>query len=213
MILKFKREIITIILIICMLFTISAISAADSSTDAVSATNATVEAASEDVDSDNNLAMENDVESLGDGESSEVGTFSQLGDLVNSVTINPYDTVYLENDYVYSDSDTSTSISLSKHMTIDGKGHKIDAKGKARIFTLTSGYNIIFKNITFCNGYGTWGGAISCNNKVANGPARQLKTIFILLILPLLVIRLIQIIIKMVVQHILIQIVLLMVYK
>ncbi|WP_298521426.1 Ig-like domain repeat protein [uncultured Methanobrevibacter sp.] len=165
---KFKREIIAIVLIICMLFTISAISAADSTTDVVSVTNDSVEAVSEDVANDN-LAMKNDVEILKDG---EVGTFNELSENLTSSSISAYDTVYLNKDYVYSDTDTITSgITISKHMTIDGQGHKIDAKGKTKIFTLTSGYNIIFKNITFCNGYGKWGGAISCSNKAANGPA------------------------------------------
>ena len=45
---KFKREIIAIMLIICMLFTISAISAADSGEDTIGVANNTVEATSQD---------------------------------------------------------------------------------------------------------------------------------------------------------------------
>ena len=62
MILKFKKEIIAIILIICMLFTVSAISAADSNIESVSATNSTVEVMGVDLANDKNLAMENDGE-------------------------------------------------------------------------------------------------------------------------------------------------------
>lgn len=65
MILKFKREIMAIILIICMLFTISAVSAADSSQDTIKATNASVEATGANIAMDKNLATENDGEILG----------------------------------------------------------------------------------------------------------------------------------------------------
>ena len=61
-----------------MLFTISAISAADSTTDAVGVTNVTVEAASEGVANDDNLATENNVESLGEGEGSLMDLSDEL---------------------------------------------------------------------------------------------------------------------------------------
>ena len=168
MILKFKREIIAILLIICMLFTISVVSAADSSTDAVSATNATVEAASEDVANDNNLATENDVESLGEGESSEVGTFADLKsdlDITNAVA---YSTILLNRSYKFTDSVDANGLTISKSITIDGQGHTIDANEKNRVFYITTkGVNVVLKNIIFINGKASQGGAISSSTSTS----------------------------------------------
>ncbi|MBQ2653992.1 MAG: right-handed parallel beta-helix repeat-containing protein, partial [Methanobrevibacter sp.] len=153
---KFKREIIAIILIICMLFTISAISAADSSTGAVSATNVTVEAASDGVANDNNLATENNVEILGEGE----GSFIDLSDELSGKS-----EYKLERDYVYNiatDTGLSDGIVISNSITIDGQGHTIDAKGQSRIFYMytSDSIDVTLKNITFVNGKSTWGGAL-----------------------------------------------------
>ena len=178
MILKFKRKIIAIILIICMLFTISAISAADGTTDAVSTTNATVEAVSEDVANDNNLAMENDVESLGE---TDDGSFTALNTRISGAT----SIVTLENDYEYATTDSGTAgIAISSAITVDGQGHIIDAKGSSRIFSVSVS-NVILKNIIFKNAfYSGNGGAIydstnditieNCtfiNNEATNGGA------------------------------------------
>ena len=93
---KFKREIIAIILIICMLFTISAISAADSNTTAVSAVNESVKVSSIDIAGDNNLAKSNgDVEILGEPDNGSLVAFQKKFSTVQSG-----DTVYLENDYI-----------------------------------------------------------------------------------------------------------------
>ena len=148
---KFKREIIAIILIICMLFTISAISAADSTTDAVGVTNVTVEAASEGVANDDNLATENNVESLGEGET-DAGTYIALRTKINSASEGS--TVYLENNYTFSDIARTSGIQIPYGMIIDGKGHSIDAQGKGRIFLtyLDGDHDVIFKNIIFLNG-------------------------------------------------------------
>ena len=114
-----------------MLFTISAISAADSNTTAVSAVNESVKVSSIDIAGDNNLAKSNgDVEILGEPDD---GSFAALNTKISGATVES--TVYLENDYKYSDSDSGTGgISIEKSLTIDGQGHIIDANGKSRIF-------------------------------------------------------------------------------
>ena len=163
MILKFKREIIAIILIICMLFTISAISAADCSTDTVSVTNVTVNAASGDVANDNNLATENDGKILA---VADAGDITALRNKIAAVDAEG--TVYLENDY-----SIAGYASISKSITIDGQGHTIDGKGSYRAFYMsTSGINVVFKNITFtnCKATSSGGGAIwsSTSNKASS---------------------------------------------
>ncbi len=169
MILKFKREIIAIILIICMLFTISAISAADSTTDAVSVTNESVEAASEDVANDNNLAMENDVESLGADDDS----FTALNKKINVdeassnyITLGHNYTCAGTSDVITSYNSNTKGICINRDLTIDGQGYTIDAAGNSRIFYFkNTTLSITLKNIHFKNGYDTHGGAFYASTK------------------------------------------------
>ena len=85
-------------------------------------------------------------------------TFKNLADLINDAS--PGDILELDKDYQNDGSVSSDGITISKAITIDGKGHTLDAKGKSRIFRLSAD-NIILKNITFINGYSTEsGGAI-----------------------------------------------------
>ncbi|MEE1128713.1 MAG: hypothetical protein UHW99_01895, partial [Methanobrevibacter sp.] len=150
----FKKEIITILLIICVLFTISAISAADSGDEAVSVANDTVKVTGVNVNSENNLQKSNDdVEILGD---TDDGSFAALQTKVSGAS----GTVPLENDYEYKDTDNGNQgIFIMSAITIDGQGHTIDAKGKSAIFVAQAS-NVVFKNITFKNGNSSYGGAI-----------------------------------------------------
>ena len=142
-----------------MLFTISAISAADSNTTAVSAVNESVKVSSIDIAGDNNLAKSNgDVEILGEPDD---GSFAALNTKISGATVES--TVYLENDYKYSDSDSGTGgISIEKSLTIDGQGHIIDANGKSRIFkcAIYGDVDVTLKNIIFVNGVADYGGAV-----------------------------------------------------
>ena len=153
---KFKKQIIAIILIICMLFTIHAISAADNSTDVISVTNSTVKAVNVDV-ANNNLAMENDVESLGE---TDGGNFTDLNTAINGDST--LSIIYLDKDYLFdssTDSSYTSGIRITRSLTIEGNGHIIDANGKACIIESLS--SITLKNITFKNAYSTSsGGAV-----------------------------------------------------
>ena len=148
-----------------MIFTISAISAADSSTDAVGAVNSTVEVKSVDND-DDSLGMQDDVESLGDGET-DGGTFAELSEKIT----NPSGTtVDLWNNYTFDASSSVITISTD-NLVIDGHGvTTIDAKRYSSIFNVVAS-GVIIKNIKFINGYSTdsdTGGAISSTQKSVN---------------------------------------------
>ena len=163
MILKLKKEIIAIILIICMLFTVSAISAADSNIESVSATNSTVEVMGVDLANDKNLAMENNVESLGETDAGDItALISKISAAGEGVP------VYLENNY-----SVTGYATISQSITVDGQGHTIDGNGNYRAFYMnTAGINVIFKNIKFtnCKSKSSGGGAIyaSSSNKASS---------------------------------------------
>ncbi|MDR3062818.1 MAG: hypothetical protein LBU40_01600, partial [Methanobrevibacter sp.] len=74
------------------------------------------------------------------------------------------ETIFLENG-VYS-GENNTGISINKDLTISGKGSNvvIDAKGKSRIFAISSdthaSYKVTLKNLKLINGNEQYGGAI-----------------------------------------------------
>ena len=88
---------------------------------------------------------END-ESISEG---DVGNFTELKDSISAVGSGS--TLKLTKDYECEDGFDSNGIGINKTLIIDGQGHKIDAKGKSRIFLIMTD-NIILKNITFANG-------------------------------------------------------------
>ena len=95
------------------------------------------------------------------------GSFNDLKNLIDNAEGS---TVTLQTNYSYYDSDISLrhGITINRDLTIDGNGYTIDGSGKARIFHVTSG-TVIFKNITFINGYtdeNGYGGAIWAENNV-----------------------------------------------
>ena len=166
-----------IALILLVILSVSAVSAADDQTnDIISADDNEElildETIDEDVSSANNnyddeLILEDNDDELISSENEEPlsgpddGTFQALQNKVNAGSDS---TIILENDYECEDGFNSAGIQIAtstKNLTIDGKGHKIDAKGKARIFRI-NWYceNVVFKNITFLNGATSDGGAI-----------------------------------------------------
>ena len=170
---KFKREIIAIMLIICMLFTISAISAADSGEDTIGVANDTVEVSSQDYSMESNddveiLSTEDEVAIL---EATDDGSFKALQSKIWAGKR----TVYLENDYEYDASkDSGYWGMICYSMTINGQNHKIDAKGSSNIFEIIKYYDdvpvtqVVFRDIVFMNADSSYyggGGAINvkCN--------------------------------------------------
>ncbi len=78
--------------------------------------------------------------------SSFTGNFNELQNIINKA--NNGATIYLSKDYK-----GSGEIDIFKDITIDGKGHTIDASGKSRIFFADGDNYVILKNINFKNGY------------------------------------------------------------
>ena len=65
-------------------------------------------------------------------------TLSDLNDLINN---NTNDTIALDKDYTFNstvDSDLTEGIWIDRPLTINGNGHTIDAKGKARVFNVVA---------------------------------------------------------------------------
>ena len=56
--------------------------------------------------------------------------------------------------------DFTNGITINKDITIDGKGHTIDAKNLGRIFSIGEGFTVTLTNTTLINGKATEGGAI-----------------------------------------------------
>ena len=56
--------------------------------------------------------------------------------------------------------DFTNGIIINKDITIDGKGHTIDAKNLGRIFSIGEGFTVTLTNTTLINGRATEGGAI-----------------------------------------------------
>ena len=76
-------------------------------------------------------------------------------------------TITLDYDYYCYDINQNyvNGILINKSMTIDGQGHKINANYKMRIFQVTNGANVTFKNITFLNAATTGTGGAIWNNE------------------------------------------------
>ena len=139
-----------------MLFMVSAVCAVDSEIQAISAQNSTDTVVS--TANDDNLKMNDANEVLAE---TDDGSFAALNTKISGATAGS--TVYLENDYEYSSSDTITSgIFIDKNLIIDGQGHKIDAKQKSRIFDCSpyAVVDVTLKNIIFLNGKADYGGAL-----------------------------------------------------
>ena len=77
------------------------------------------------------------------------GTFTALQNRINGAAEDSE--ITLENDYAYDEGFDILGITVDKSLTIDGKGHRIDGKGKSRIFNI-SAENVVLKNISFVNG-------------------------------------------------------------
>ena len=86
-------------------------------------------------------------------------TFADLRSQISKASSG--DTIVLDSNYVYNSGFTNNGITIDKTLTIDGKGHTLNAKKSGRIFSIAAS-NVVLKNIIFTNGYKDDGaGAIS----------------------------------------------------
>ena len=104
---------------------------------------------------DDSIIEVDDVQAIGENENEEIvsegnaGTFSDLRQMIRGAGDDA--TITLDKDY---EADDSGYIDFSySRLVIDGKGHKLDAKNKTRIF-IVRGSNVTIKNMTFANAKG-----------------------------------------------------------
>ena len=77
----------------------------------------------------------------------------------------------LSSDYSYNsetDSALIDGIKITKSITINGNGHKVDGGGKMRIFQVTNNATVTFNNIIFVNGVTAQNGGAILNNVAKN---------------------------------------------
>ena len=162
-----KKILFFILLIICMLFTVSSIAASDiNNTNVIGDENAFVVASDiNDVEmsSDNNnhaLEANNDL-IVAEG----VGNFDELQSEIDNTPEKGI--LELHKDYKSTNNASLFSgVFINKDLTINGNGHTLDGGNVSRIFLINYGsglqYNkVIFNNITFKNGNAKiYGGAI-----------------------------------------------------
>ncbi len=152
---KFKKSFSTLILLLCVLFTMTCAFAGDvNDTMAVSLDNSQMEMSQDDENSE--VIFADEAQTIGE---TDDGTFAALESKINA---GYGSTITLENNYTYEGSGYTNGIKIERSITIDGKGHTIDADGKARIFDVENGV-VTLKNIVFKNGYQSFfygGGAV-----------------------------------------------------
>ena len=94
---------------------------------------------------------------------SNEGTFTELQNQINKAPENS--TIYLARDYCYDDNFTGRNgITITKPITIDGKGHAIDGSSDSPLLLINKANNVILKNIIFKNGLNKNAGIVSAVN-------------------------------------------------
>ncbi|MDO5847935.1 MAG: hypothetical protein Q4P18_00155 [Methanobrevibacter sp.] len=85
------------------------------------------------------------------------GSFTNL----NSTISEAENTVDLDVDYVRESTDLNSAIDITKNIVINGNGKTIDGNNKGPIFKVGTGVTVTINDLTFINGNGDYGGAIS----------------------------------------------------
>jgi predicted outer membrane repeat protein len=152
---KMKRGLLIILLIACLLFSVSSAAASDANDTVM-----TSEDEMEVSDADDVLMKSLDDEILGD---SDDGTFTALQNKIDNASDGA--TITLDRDYTYDEGFSTSGIQVKKDITINGNGHTINGLSKSRIFNIHYGVilnnKVVFNNIKFVNGNTKlYGGAI-----------------------------------------------------
>jgi predicted outer membrane repeat protein len=159
---KYGKTII-LLMVAIFLFSIASASASDvNETEIASESTIPIEIVQCDEisETDDNQVRESIDEEMPSQENAE--TFFELQ---NNITTKYGSTLELDRNYEYSDGFDTNGIKIEQSMTIDGKGHTIDAKGKSRIFNIT-GNNVTINNLVFANGNVLRGGAIYSTGEI-----------------------------------------------
>ena len=156
-----KKKLFIILLVACILFSVSGVFAADINDTSISSDESNINNL-EAISNDENQPLGNVTDLIGDEDN---GTFTAL-QLKISLAKDGSE-INLTRDYKYNDDfKLTTGIFINKDITINGNGHVIDAMGKSRIFNINYGnglsfHKVILNNITFKNGNAKiYGGAI-----------------------------------------------------
>ena len=155
-----KKTVLFILVVTCMLFSVSSVFASDINDTAVA-------------DEESNLIAENhidDLESASNDENQPVGDGDDGSFTALQLKISlagEGSEINLTRDYKYNnDLNLTTGVFINKDITINGNDHTIDGAGKSRIFIINYGnllkqYKVTLKNINFKNGAAIiYGGAI-----------------------------------------------------
>ena len=163
-----RKSLLIILLVACMLFSVTSVVASDVNDAMVNDTALSSEENEFVVDSeiDEIAASSNDENQLSeDSGSTDDGTFTSLQ--LKVLTASAGSTINLSNDYKYNSGfRLTTGVFINKDITIDGNGHTIDGMGQSRIFNINYGdglkfHKVTLKNINFKNGNAKiYGGAI-----------------------------------------------------
>lgn len=166
-----RKSLLIILLVACMLFSISGVVASDADATLVNDTvlssdenNFVVDNANDDIASSSNAENQPLKENNAVNEKDD-GTFTSLQ--LKVMNADAGSTINLLNDYKYnSDFKLTTGVFINKDITINGNGHTINGMGLSRIFNINYGiglqfYKVTLKNINFKNGNAKiYGGAI-----------------------------------------------------
>ena len=149
-----KRKLMILTIFLMAFLAVSAVNAEDNATgDVVSMEEITDYAIGAD---DNHVILgENDF-----------GNFTELSGLIEDTPEGT--TLELEKNYRNDGSVSEEGINITKALTIDGKGHTLDADGRSRIFNIAAD-NVTLRNIVFKNGYYENGGALRWSFSTSDG--------------------------------------------
>ena len=154
------KRIIFILFLLILAGSISFVSANESADDVianVSDDNVGIDASVNEVFEEEN---EDDSDALGMAESirddvlesSNYGTFTELQNKIDNAKKGS--TIYLTKDYYYNkDFGSKKGVKITKSLTIDGKGHKIDGLDESALLLVIKTDNVVLKNIVFKDGY------------------------------------------------------------
>ena len=144
-----KRIIFIFLLTTIAIGTLSAVNASDTSADMTNSSYA-LQKLDESIDLSEDTPLE----------SSKFRTFTELQNQINNA---PKDsTIYLTDDYHYTtDFKSRNGITITKSITIDGKGHAIDGMVDSPLLLINKADNVVLKNIVFQKGYNEYSGIVS----------------------------------------------------
>ena len=146
-----KSKIIILCLILCLFASVSTVGATDiNDTQYVQENNDLLAVGSVN----ENLTANNQADEFLNNENSEIlgageGSFADLKSDIENAAGN---TLTLQKDYIFYDSDAAGSIIVKENFKIIGDNHIIDANGKSSIFTI-EGNNVTLDGIVFKNAY------------------------------------------------------------